>query len=215
MLSLNIKSKNYMCIDIDPDSVIHEQLEKKITSTDSWTPPDEFDGAEYFDSKILRIEEEERYYYNGNPVWNHPSHGLTKLPSFHINLGKPPEELYPSIAKLELAHLSQLQELIGLTILSDIKISEKENKKSAWIDIGNPKDRYPSWLTFSRFTEPKINDSIYPVENYLLRKNGVPHITLANRTGKQHDSIARPENCIVDTINLSKQTPYSEAKYTS
>ena len=34
MLSLNIKSKNYMCLDIDPGSLIHEHLVKKIDDLD-------------------------------------------------------------------------------------------------------------------------------------------------------------------------------------
>ena len=33
MLSLNIHSPDYMCIDIDPDSVIHKHLVKKIHNT--------------------------------------------------------------------------------------------------------------------------------------------------------------------------------------
>lgn len=208
MLKLNIKSKSYMCIDIDPDSVIHELLVKRITSTDSWINANEFDGCEYFESKILRIEEVEMQLYN----WGDDhGHQLTQLPSFHISLGKPPEGVYPSVTELKLADDEQFYQLIGLITLADIQISRKDDKKSAWIEIGNPKDprdRYPSWLVFCQTPAfPDLN-----VENYLRRKDGIPHISLANKTGNSHDSITRPENCTIDRIEYKTDNrPYHQS----
>ena len=191
-----------MCIDIDPDSVIHKHLVKKLDDLDESSL---CTGGQlyYHRHQILKLKSNDYqgyyaradHYYKPDDV----KHNLTMLDSFHISLGKPPEDVYPSVTELKLADDEQFHQLIGLITLADIHISKKETKKSAWIEIGNPKDprdRYPSWLVFCQTPAfPDLN-----VENYLRRKDGIPHISLANKTGNPHGSIARPEDCIIDTI---------------
>lgn len=164
-----------MCLDIDPYSVVHRHLINKVTSS---------------------IAKDER------PVttWFNYKHNLTMLPSFHISLGAPDDETV-LINKYnsdwdEYISFSDIVPIIGDITLAPILISKKNNKKSAWIPLN------PHW--FDQFAPPSIakhlNDfdsfdhhcEIYPVQ--LL------HISLANLTGEPRDSIARPEDCIIDTI---------------
>ena len=148
-----------MCLDIDPDSVIHRHLINKVTNS---------------------IAQDER------PVttWFNYKHNLTMLPSFHISLGVPPPGTQIKTESINL-HKYQLHELIGIIALADINISKNQNKKSAWISINETKFNLAH----------RISDfSFYNSENLHL------HISLANLTGNPHDSIARPEDCIIDTI---------------
>lgn len=186
-----------MCLDIDPDSVIHKYLNKKISNTIE-------SGYEYFGSG-----EFDSYHYSpiidesyGNKVniGLVKDHNLTMLDSFHISLGAPDDETV-LINKYnsdwdEYISFSDIVPIIGDITLAPILISKKDNKKSAWIPLN------PHW--FDQFAPPSIakhlNDfdsfdhhcEIYPVQ--LL------HVTIANLTGNPHDSIARPEDCIIDTI---------------
>ena len=123
MLQLNIKSSSYMCLDIDPDSVIHKHLVKKVTD--------------------LTCKWDQGW---ANPIVSSPtedpdcdeSHKLTMLPSFHISLGAPPPNSPIKTESINI-HKPQLHELIGEITLTDINISENQNKKSAWISIDDSK----------------------------------------------------------------------------
>ena len=150
-----------MCLDIDPDSIIHKHLVKKTKSTDF-----------------------EEHCFAQQEIWHHskillsdsPSHNLKMLPSFHISLGAPfqnikPESITPS------NHSTDIACLIGLIVLAPIHISENKNKKSAWVPID------PLHI---KIGPKKIKTQL--------------HISLANLTGNPHDSIARPEDYIIDTI---------------
>ena len=169
MLSLNIKSSSYMCLDIDPDSVIHKHLVKKVTNlTNKWD--------QGWDNPILSSPTDD-------PDCDE-SHKLTILPSFHISLGAPPPNSPIKTEQVKL-HKPQFYELIGEIALADINISKSQNKKSAWISINNAKF----------LLAHQISDfSFYNSQDLHL------HISLANLTGNPHDSIARPEDCIIDTI---------------
>ena len=170
-----------MCLDIDPDSVIHELLVKKITYL---------------------------IYYGDTQL----SNNLTMLPSFHISLGKPPsyEDLMVTDDKTEvhkeLSHWinSNTKEIphikvvpiIGDITLAPIVISEKDNKKSAWIPL------HPHWLDEILLTNELNLDNF---DSFDHRCDECPvqhlHVSVANLTGEPRDSIARPEDCIIDTIN--------------
>lgn len=136
-------------------------------------------------------------------------HNLTMLDSFHISLGKPPEGIEPQIIPLEI-HEPGPQLAVGYITLSDIKISETENKKSAWIDV---KDL--TWAIIDRnvetcFAQEHSEHWVLAKYESMVRRNetSMPlngnwptwHISLANLTGKPRDSIAHPEGCIIDTI---------------
>jgi hypothetical protein len=128
------------------------------------------------------------------------------LPSFHISLGAPRNPNPKWFKETEddvncwmnnLCHLD-IVPIIGDITLAPIVISKKDNKKSAWVPLD------PYWLSKSEFSlinAVNLNDfdsfnhrcDEYPVQHL--------HISLANLTGNPHDSIARPEDCIIDTIN--------------
>jgi hypothetical protein len=169
-----------MCLDIDPDSVIHKQLCLKSTSTC-------YENRDGVQSKLLYSE-------------ILPSHNLTVLPSFHISLGAPHNaDLVNNTLWGDHCFSPNLEAIIGNIVLADICISEKNNKKAAWIPLN-----------------PDIIDKVLPnhidtsdFEYWLCRKDSkyteqnpvkIMHISLANLTGKPRDSIARPEDCIIDTI---------------
>ena len=148
-----------MCLDIDPDSVIHDILAKKITHV---------------------------MYYGDTQH----SNNLRILPSFHISLGAPLEH---NESKPNSIHLDTLDvaSLVGWIVLAPINISKKDNKKSAWIPL------YPTMFRLMQQNNvlPKyINfEPFHSIGKEL-------HISLANLTGNPHDSIARPEDCIIDAI---------------
>ena len=187
MLSLNIKSSSYMCLDIDPDSVMHKHLVKKITDLTEYT------GSTF--NKIISHEfPEDKHRHHAS------KHNLTMLPSFHISLGAPHNaDLVNNALWGDHCFSPNLEAIVGNIVLADICISEKNGKKSAWIPLN-----------------PDIIDKVLPnhidtsdFEYWLCRKDSkytdqnpvkIMHISLANLTGKPRDSIARPEDCIVDTI---------------
>jgi len=173
-----------MCLDIDPDSVIHKHLCLKSTSTC-------YENRDGVQSKLLYSE-------------ILPSHNLTMLPSFHISLGAPRSKDPKWFKEREtqanywLNNLCTLDAIpiIGDITLAPICVSEKNNRKSAWIPLN------PHWF------EELNTDLKYDFENYDSfdhRCDEYPvqhlHVSVANLTGNPEDSIARPEDCIVDTIN--------------
>ena len=196
-----------MCIDIATDSVIEKHLLKKIHNTID-EGHEYIGGGEYEDYSYSKIVGESY----GNQVINgsHKGHDLTMLDSFHISLGKPPEGIEPQILPLEIYQPGP-ELAVGYITLSDIKISEKENKKSAWIDV---KDL--TWAILDRRVETCFVQEgsdqwvLAKYESMAMRnETSMPlaygqwptwHISLANLTGKRRDSISRPEDCIIDTI---------------
>lgn len=168
-----------MCLNIDPDSVIHKQLTIKLYNL-------------YVD--IGDFEEYNSILKNFNGLDGYSKHSLTMLPSFHISLDPPCTELdnvgdsiTPRIDYFD------LRAFIGEIVLADIHISEKNGKKSAWIPL-HPElvDEFmPHHHNHRHYARPNDPDAF----NHALL-----HISLANLTGNPHDSIARPEDCIIDTI---------------
>lgn len=200
MLNVSIKSKSYMCLDIDPDSVIHKHLNKKIYNTVD-------EGYEYLGDGQCDYYRHSRIVGEsyGKQVNNrsHKDHNLTMLPSFHISLGTPYNDDPKWFKETEdranywLNRLCTLDAvpIIGDITLAPVCISKKNNKKSAWIPLN------PHWF------EELNTDLGYYFKNYDSfdhRCDECPvqhlHVSVANLTGNPHDSIARPENCIIDTI---------------
>lgn len=183
MLNLNIKSSSYMCLDIDPSSVIHKHLVKKITD-ESWGSYTTLEQVEKWRLRSPSSEIEDDY------------HNLTILPNFHISLGAPGNLKNTK----KLVHNSDIYTagIVGNITLAPICISKKDNKKSAWIPL------HPYFYT--QMLHQQVNKAIERnnYQPYGLEEEDVPykylHISLANLTGNPHDSIARPENCIIDTI---------------
>jgi len=163
-----------MCLDIDPDSVIHKHLNQKISSLYE----NNGDGTDY--NPVIGDN-----YKNEEDNWVHQSkHRLTMLPSFHISLGAPPPNSPIKTESVNL-HKPQLHELIGIINLADIHVSKNQNKKSAWISIDDSK--------FSLAHQVHDFSFLHSEDLHL-------HISVANLTGNPHDSIARPEDCVIDTI---------------
>ena len=161
-----------MCLDIDPGSVIHSQLEAKIYNLTCDM------GGRLHDNYVISKKDPNSYPHY------HSTHNLTMLYSFHISLGAPPPNSPIKTESVNL-HKPQLHELIGIIALAEINVSKNQNKKSAWISIDDSK--------FS-LAHQIHNFSFLNSEDLHL------HISLANKTGNPHDSIARPEDCIIDTI---------------
>ena len=152
-----------MCLDIDPDSVIHKHLVKKFKN-ESWGSYTSVKQVEKWRLRSPSSESEDAY------------HSLIMLPSFHISLGTPLQNIKPESINPP-NHPTDIACLVGLITLSPIHISENKNKKSAWIPID------PMHI---RIGPSKIKAQL--------------HISLANLTGEPRDSIARPEDCVIDTI---------------
>lgn len=176
-----------MCLDIDPDSVIHKHLNKKISNTIE-------SGYEYFGSG-----EFDSYHYSpiiGESYGNKANigliqdHNLTMLPSFHISLGAPLEYNKSNPNPIHLNTLDTAS-LVGLIALAPINISKKDDKKSAWIPL------YPTM--FRLMQQNNVLPKYINLEPFHSMSKEL-HISLANLTGNPHDSIARPEDCIIDTI---------------
>lgn len=178
-----------MCLDIDPDSVIHKQLCLKSTSTC-------YENRDGVQSKLLYSE-------------ILPSHNLTMLPSFHISLGEPPQtkkdlKEFKYYDEKTLCHMD-IVPIIGDITLAPICISETENKKSAWIPL------HPYWIyealryTYddNAYVEYQLNLNSFDSFDHRCDECPVQHlhVSVANLTGEPRDSIARPEDCIVDTVN--------------
>jgi len=170
-----------MSLDIDPDSVIHKHLVKKTNTI----------YIDNGDDNILQ--------------WSKDYGDLNRLPSFHISLGKPPsnnmEETHkPLISAVNnRSHSATSREytpLIGEITLAPIHISKQNNKKSAWIPLNT------EWLSYVIGLYHNINLNQFKCYDVPLGKctKKQLHISLANLTGEPRDSIARPEDCIIDTI---------------
>ena len=167
-----------MCLDIDPDSVIHKHLVNKLYNKYMLRP---------LNSAIITLAK------------------LKMLPSFHISLGAPPEDVKPQTIQLFVDDEINLglQQIIGSIALSNIFVSAKNNKKSAWIDVTNLTfrliDREVETQIVSEDSDLRVLSKYY---HAVCRRdvNREWHISVANLTGNPHDSIARPEDCIIDTI---------------
>lgn len=189
-----------MCLDIDPDSVIHKHLVKKIDDLDdSWV-----------------CGQTDTYWYNHPIIKTEPqysakiekeNHNLTMLPSFHISLGAPKKD----IADINVKEINNMLTrktdhvpIIGEITLAPICISETKNKKSAWICLDFARIIHPD-ISFNHWTSLNLGNFGRAGLGFdLYKSDGTPfhrfHISLANLTGNPHDSIARPEDCIIDTI---------------
>lgn len=195
-----------MCLDIDPDSVIHKHLVKKLTdeSWGSYTALKENDPN--YGVSWEKLERVEKWRLRSPSSKSEDAyHSLTMLPSFHISLGAPPKDIKPQTIQLFIDDDTNLglQQIIGSIALANIFVSAKNNKKSAWIDVTN--------LTF-RLIDQEVETQIVNEDSHLhvlskyyhaVCRRDVHrewHISLANLTGNPHDSIARPEECIIDTI---------------
>lgn len=159
-----------MCLDIEPDSVIHKHLVNKVANS---------------------IAKDER----PATTWFYYKHNLKVLPSFHISLGVPTKcENTKTIIQDRYIDTAGI---VGDITLAPICISKKDNKKSAWIPL------HPYFYTqiHQQINEAFERNNYQP---YGLEEKDLPykylHISLANLTGNPHDSIARPEDCIIDTI---------------
>ena len=212
MLSLNIKSSNYMCIDIATDSVIHKHLVKKIDNLDKVV---DWRNDGHIHNLVTKSKQDKTKRHD----WVTTKHDLTMLDSFHISLGKPPKripainipgipegtevdiktekdlDMYQKSVNGDIPYLD-IVSLIGDITLAPICISEKDGKKSAWIPIN------PLWIE-NIFNVNAYLD-LYEFDSFDHRCDECPvkhlHVSIANLTGKPRDSIARPEDCIIDTI---------------
>ena len=172
-----------MCLDINQHSTIDKHLAKKVTDLTKYT------GSTF--NKIISKE-----FPEDNHDHHASEHNLTMLPSFHISLGDPTKCKNTK----KLVHNSYIYTagIVGDITLAPICISKKDNKKSAWIPL------HPYFYT--RMLHQQVNKAIERnnYQPYGLEEEDVPykylHISLANLTGNPHDSIARPEDCIIDTI---------------
>lgn len=171
-----------MCLDIDPDSVIHKHLVKKLHDLSKNTA----DNQGY--NSVLK---------NYNGLEDYSKHNLTMLDSFHISLGAPLE--HSKSKQIEFCAPLAIEMLIGTISLADIHISKTNNKKSAWISVDKfifrmLDDECETQICYNFDCE--FDEDLY----YATGKKPNWHISLANLTGNPHDSIARPEDCIIDTI---------------
>jgi hypothetical protein len=123
------------------------------------------------------------------------------LPSFHIILGKPKKEIKVNAINNKFCHMDMVP-IVGDITLAPICISEKDNKKSAWIPlhfhwIVEAVTKYPgdsTWkdLNLGHFDSFDHRCDELPVQHL--------HVSVANLTGEPRDSIARPKDCIINTI---------------
>ena len=194
-----------MCIDIDPDSVIHKHLVKKIDDLDESNLCTDNDTY-WYNHPILKLKSDVYDGYSAQA--NQVKHNLTMLDSFHISLGKPPQteddkEEFKYYEAEEISHIDIIP-VIGDITLAPICISEKDGKKSAWIPLN------PDWIFEAfRYTHDPSAYIDYELnlnqfDSFDHRCDECPvkhlHVSIANKTGKPRDSIARPEDCIIDTI---------------
>jgi len=176
-----------MCLDIDP----------------GWNPL-----KNLLRSKFYRLEEYLEDQKHTSIVHNYPEkygyyksnlHGFT---SFHISLGAPKKEINAEAINNKFCHLDMVP-IIGDILLAPICISKKDNKLSAWIPLNvhwivEAVTKYPgdsTWkdLNLGHFDSFDHRCDECPVQHL--------HVSVANLTGEPRDSITRPEDCIVDTIN--------------
>jgi len=187
-----------MCLDIDPSSVIHKHLVKKINDLDRVI---DWRNEGHIHNQVTKYKQNKEERHD----WVTTKHDLTILPSFHISLGKPPsknmEETHkPLISSVNSRSRSATPQeytpLIGEIALAPINISKQNNKKSAWIPLNT------EWLSYVIGLYHDINLNQFKCYDVPLGKctKKQLHISLANLTGNPHDSVARPEDCIIDTI---------------
>ena len=155
-----------MCLDIEPDSVIHKHLVNKACNINNLLIQA---------SAIITLGEFEM------------------LPSFHISLGVPNFNDNPGDSITLPPTQLDIRSIIGDIVLAPIYISSKNNKKSAWIPLYRElvEDLLPHYYDLRTYINP---DNPNAFNHQML------HISLANLTGNPRDSIARPEDCIIDTI---------------
>lgn len=180
-----------MCLDIDQDSVIHKHLVKKLTNLSSF-------NLEYIYDEEILTEHNPVIGNKQDKVDKTSTHRLTMLPSFHISLGAPLEHSKSEPIDINRFFLA-LEMFIGTISLADIHISKSNNKKSAWISV----DKFILRMLDNECeTQICYNFDCEYDEDLHYRTGKLPnwHISLANLTGKPRDSIARPEDCIIDTI---------------
>lgn len=177
-----------MCLNIKKDSVVHKHLVKKLTKLNSFYT--EYDECchEYMVTHNPVIGDKK------DTISNRSTHRLTMLDSFHISLEEPNPQ-FDHVGDSNKVRLDwfDVRAIIGEIALANIHISEKDGKKSAWIPL-HPElidDLLPHHHNHRHYARPDDPDAF---DRELL------HISLANLTGNPHDSIARPENCIIDTI---------------
>lgn len=172
-----------MCLDIDPDSVIHKHLVNKLYNKYMLRP---------LNSAIITLAK------------------LKMLPSFHISLGRPPQteeelKVYEEY-KSHTIDPKKVVPVIGDITLAPINISKKDGKKSAWIPLDAEWFVKLFWLSQDPTFCPEYELNLTHFKPYPYEENYKPsrtlHISLANLTGNPHSSIARPEDCIIDTITL-------------
>lgn len=164
-----------MCLDIVPSSIIHKHLVKKLYDLTENTADEEGYNS------ILK---------SFNELDGYSKHYLTELPKFHISLGAPLEYNKSNPNPIHLNTLDTAS-LVGLIALAPINISKKDDKKSAWIPL------YPTM--FRLMQQNNVLPKYINLEPFHSMGKEL-HISLANLTGNPHDSIARPEDCIIDTI---------------
>ena len=171
-----------MCLDIEPDSVIHKHLRAKLNNLYK----DTGDSLGY--NTVLQC------WSDYGDRASRSKHNLTMLPSFHISL-ETPNPKFDHVGDSITVRIDwfDIRAVVGEIVLADIHISEKDGKKSAWIPL-HPDlvDEFmPHHHNHRHYAHPDDPDAF---DRQLL------HISLANLTGEPRDSIARPEDCIIDTI---------------
>lgn len=206
-----------MHIDIDTDSVIHKHLVKKLDDLDESSL---CTGGQlyYHRHQILKLKSNDyKGYYARADHYYKPDdvkHNLTMLDSFHISLGTPFRfnslQSDPTVAhdlyeeklneSLDLCHMDAVP-IIGDITLAPIYISAVDNKKSAWIPL------HPEWIYRATHLWGDINLDLFDSYDHLGKEDEdfpirLLHVSIANLTGNPYDSIARPENCIIDTIHI-------------
>lgn len=177
-----------MCLNIDPDSVIHKHLVKKFNN-ESWGSYTSVKQVEKWRLRSPSSKSEDAY------------HSLTMLPSFHISLGAPKKEINAKAINNKFYHLDMVP-IIGDIALAPICISKKDNKKSAWIPlhfhwIVEAVTKYPGDSTWKALNLGNFDSFDHQCDEYPVQHL---HVSIANLTGNPHDSIARPEDCVIDTI---------------
>ena len=192
-----------MCLDIDPDSVIHKHLRNKLNNLYK----DTGDSLGY--NTVLQCWSD----YGDRAARS--KHNLTMLPSFHISLGAPKKEINSEFINSRFCHRDMVP-ILGDITLAPIGISKKDNKLSAWIPLNvhwivEAVTKYPGDPTWKAINLGNFDNFDHQYaeengENYWdpprpdWHNDQLLHISLANLTGNPHDSIARPEDCIIDTI---------------
>ena len=188
MLQLNIKSKDYMCLDIDPGwNALKNLLRSKLYRLTEYLENHKYDPI--------------TFAYPGKYNYYESPDILQWFTKFHISLGTPKKEINAETINNNFCHIDMVP-IVGDVLLAPICISKKDNKLSAWIPLN------VHWITEAvtkYLGDPTWKDlNLDHFDSFDHRCNECPvqhlHVTIANLTGNPHDSIARPEDCIIDTI---------------